>query len=409
MTGSANGSDFTLTSLRTAFKTEAQRVETPGLTKELLLAELQNPKYSVIRNESGIFVDGVRVCGLTALISGSHKWPSGTSMYANQSAGQRGQTVMSQLKLATMTVLREKTLNNAHKLTRTTILDCVSKLLPKLAPITVSKAYEFAACWLDKAHDGQPCSRLFCAAWSDVHMNTHMGSEVDTDVKAVLLKQEKAKYSCTTDVVFALLNAGLEPVAVDLNVTSSKTKGVDPHLCPDCKRCFGSVYKDVYGTEIDIVCFNKTTQRVCVVELKCTINPEPSKIAKCYHQTQSWLTWLMFSNTYPQLRAVSESVIISTSLMETGSAQIRPTIPKTHSHTATQDYPLISQWCKQGLQRLCPISPLQTVNPFTLSCLRKRERGLGSPIATYKLKDSSRRLYKRKIQKLFVELIREAN
>lgn len=351
------------------------------LTKEALLEELTKPKYSVIKVDGGGFtVDGELVRGLTHLVKLDAVW-SDRGGYAAPAAKSFAHQCMTKI----LAKLKAAVLASQTTLSKERVLSIVSETLPKLAPVTPEMATFFAVEWY--AADPKLRTASFHGAWSKLKMYAHMGSQIDRDFKAaVKMDATTVQYFTASAAIVTLLDYGLEPVAVDVNVTTKKdpTKPFDETLCAPCMVCAAEVAPTVYATEIDVVCFNPATNKVCLVELKCTRHRAPAIHAMKQYQTQAWLTWLAFSNTYPQLRRHSESVILTASFQAEGEVCLTSTAPRTRRHTNVLQYPFIRQWCSTALSRLCPVPP-PNVNPWTLSCKIKTNRCLGHTLHARKI------------------------
>ncbi|AAD12281.1 ORF84 [Ranid herpesvirus 1] len=388
--------DAPLRSLRAMFAMDEQ-LGVP-LTRESLLAELECPKYRVTHGPHGFSADGLATPGLTRLLE--RRWPEHGKInrrYAkaaprathskHRSERVCKERVFSDCHIAIMTRLLERNVPFCHgipQVSREILLEVLESTLPRVAPVSTVQARVLGAAWADQAEG--LTKNAFRRAWVIARMYAHMGSCVDADLKTAIVQGvEGAKYRETCMALYCLTAHNLEPLATDVAVTTLRTTDVEDELCAQCVVCARVQCPTHYSTEIDVVCLNKENGKVCLVELKCTRNPMPSKEAMRVARTQAWCSWLMFSNTYPKLRTRSESMILTVSLMNTTTPTLTDVMPLTNSHTMRTHIPFIDQWCSTHLAALCPIAKPR-IDPYTLSAYKRR---------SYRYTDSTNRSSRR--------------
>ncbi|KAK2813566.1 hypothetical protein Q5P01_000723 [Channa striata] len=130
-----------------------------------------------------------------------------------------------------------------------------------------------------------------------------------------------------------------------------------PPAMPALPRCMsvppGTPTKAVVSAEVDLVAHDMVTNTVALLELKTRNNDVLDNATLWRYNTQLWLTWTMFSLTYPSAaeRSSAYLVIIRPG---TSTVTIRSCMRPTVSKTLRDKFPWLNCLCPQVLNCLTP-------------------------------------------------------
>lgn len=319
--------------------------KTPALTVEKLKETLSRPAIRVTRN-CGKFSVHLKDCeritdGLTGMLSSI----TGVSKYTKNIINKRPRR---EVTLCTVIYKKVRPLllkRCNYSMMAFTIL--VSAILRKNVPCDKEYVSHFA----QKLYGlKKVTARAFKDLWFSQEMSRYIGISLDVDVKKAAFQIENARHHSTLTILETLLASDLEIVATNTLVTSWKTG--DSKHCNVCESpCTPSAQ---LATEIDLICFHKKSKRVVLVELKSTGHSTFSKDQSKVYRTQTWLTWLMFANTYPTLAPFTTSVILAYSLTTQTTIGYQ-VIPMLKNSTLCSKIPFLMNWCSDMVGIMCPI------------------------------------------------------
>ncbi|KAK2844050.1 hypothetical protein Q5P01_010709 [Channa striata] len=119
------------------------------------------------------------------------------------------------------------------------------------------------------------------------------------------------------------------------------------------RGCCSLRRRDAFYTEVDLVAHDMMTNTVALLELKTRNNDVLDDATLWRYNTQLWLTWTMFSLTYPSTaeRSSAYLVIIRPG---TSTVTIRSCMRPTVSKTLRDKFPWLNCLCPQVLNCLTP-------------------------------------------------------
>lgn len=221
------------------------------------------------------------------------------------------------------------------------------------------------------------CRRL----WNKNRMSTGIGVKVDAQCKDVFNgKKTVADVGPVSRLILTQLAAlRLTPICAGLKVAGVPT----PDKCSvlgdytyhnGCTRGCTSI-RDTWGsyTEVDLVARDTVKGNIALLELKTRNNDTLDKSTLWRYNTQLWLTWIMFSLTYPSMaeRSAAYLVIIRPGTnWVTIQSCLRPTISKS----IRTRFPWLNSFCPQVLNCLAPMCVNMRVETlrYTLTVMRRR-------------------------------------
>lgn len=229
--------------------------------------------------------------------------------------------------------------------------------------VSESKASEFQAGVLriftySKVPSVAACRRV----WDKTRMSTHIGVAVDADCKDVFNgKKTKPQVGPVSQLILTQLEAlHLRPICGGLRVAGIPS----PDRCSGAKKRYTYHNRCVAGckgiqpdwgfyTEIDMVAYDTVTNTVALLELKTRHSDVLDKATLWRYNTQLWLTWVMFSVTYPSAaqRSTAHLVIVRPG---TNLVRIRSCTKPTVSKSMRRNFPWLTCFCTQVLNCLAP-------------------------------------------------------
>lgn len=201
------------------------------------------------------------------------------------------------------------------------------------------------------------CRRL----WDRSRMSTGIGVAVDSQCKGVFNGKKKL---CDVGPVSRLILTQLEalrlaPICAGLKVAGVPTpdrllKSGSYTYHNGCTRGCKSI-RCTWGfyTEVDLVAHDTVTGNVALLELKTRNKDILDQATLWRYNTQLWLTWLMFSLTYPSMAERSAAYLV---IVRPGTNQvtIRSCLRPTISKTMRRKFPWLTCFCSQVLNCLAP-------------------------------------------------------
>lgn len=202
------------------------------------------------------------------------------------------------------------------------------------------------------------CRRL----WDKARMSTHIGVAVDADCKDVFNgKKSRDQVGPVSQLILAQLEAlHLRPICGGLRVAcipSPDQCSVATQQYTYHNRCTAgckSIQKDWgFYTEIDMVAYDTASKKIVLLELKTRHNDMLDRATIWRYNTQLWLTWLMFSITYP---SVAERTTACLVIVRPGTSvvHVRNCMKPTISKTMRLNFPWLTCFCTQVLNCLTP-------------------------------------------------------
>lgn len=203
------------------------------------------------------------------------------------------------------------------------------------------------------------CRRL----WDKARMSTHIGVAVDADCKDVFNgKKNRDQAGPVSQLVLAQLEAlRLRPLCGGLRVAcipspdrysiASAQQTYHNRCAAGCK----SIHKDWgFYTEIDMVAYDAASKKIVLLELKTRHNDMLDRATIWRYNTQLWLTWLMFSITYPSVAERTSACLV---IVRPGTnvVHVRNCMKPTISKAMRLHFPWLTCFCTQVLNCLTPM------------------------------------------------------
>lgn len=224
-----------------------------------------------------------------------------------------------------------------------------------------SKGSEFKEAMLQlfrcRALTPAACRRL----WDRSRMSTVIGVAVDAQCKDVFNgKKRLREVGPVSRLILTQLKAlRLAPICAGLKVASVPTpdrlrKPGSYTYHNGCRRGCKSI-RCTWGfyTEVDLVAHDTVKGDVVLLELKTRNKDILDQATLWRYNTQLWLTWLMFSLTYPSMSERSAAYLV---IVRPGTNQvtIRSCLRPTISKTMRRKFPWLNCFCSQVLNCLAP-------------------------------------------------------
>lgn len=226
-----------------------------------------------------------------------------------------------------------------------------------------SKAADFRAALLRLLKYKALSMKSVRRAWDANRLSPSIGIAVDAQCKDVFNGKKSAdEVGPVSRVILTQLQAlHLSPICAGLKVAGVPT----PDRSGDggggrytyhngCVRgCRSLRGRDAFYTEVDLVAHDMVTNTVALLELKTRNNDVLDDATLWRYNTQLWLTWTMFSLTYPSAaeRSSAYLVIIRPG---TSTVTIRSCMRPTVSKTLRDKFPWLNCLCPQVLNCLTP-------------------------------------------------------
>lgn len=209
-----------------------------------------------------------------------------------------------------------------------------------------------------KALTPEACRRL----WDRSCMSTGIGVMVDAQCKAVFNgKTTMCEVGPVSRLILTQLKAlRLTPICAGLRVAGVPTPDRFSELGHytyhnGCTQGCKSI-RDGWGfyTEVDLVAHDTVKDNVALLELKTRNNDILDKTTLRRYNTQLWLTWVMFSLTYPSMAERSSAYLV---IIRPGTNQvtIRSCLRPTISRSIRNKFQWLNCFCYQVLNCLAPM------------------------------------------------------
>lgn len=208
-----------------------------------------------------------------------------------------------------------------------------------------------------KALTPEACRR----AWDDNNMSASLGTLVDAQCKSVYNgKRALSEAGPVARLVLTQLKAlRLTPICAGLKVAGiprpdafGKPGRYTYHN--QCTRGCTSIGANWgFYTEVDLVAHDTVQNTVALLELKTKNTDIIDQATLWRYNTQLWLTWVMFSLTYPSMaeRSAAYLVIVRPG---TNKVTMRQCLKPTLSKTLRKKFPWLNCFCSQVLECLAP-------------------------------------------------------
>lgn len=204
----------------------------------------------------------------------------------------------------------------------------------------------------------ETCRRI----WDKHGLSSCIGRTVDAQCKAVFNGKSSldAAGPVARLVVTQLAALHLKPVCGGLRVAAIPNPDVDSQVQGTYtyhNRCtLGCTgIRDGWGfyTEVDLVAHDTERNETVIIELKTRNNDTLDRATLWRYNLQLWLTWVMFSLTYPSMaeRSAAYLVIIRPG---TNRVTVRSCFKPTLSKTLRGKFPWLCCFCPQVLNCLTP-------------------------------------------------------
>ncbi|KAJ8009934.1 hypothetical protein DPEC_G00069310 [Dallia pectoralis] len=219
------------------------------------------------------------------------------------------------------------------------------------------------------------CRRL----WTRSRMSTGIGIAVDSQCKDVFNRKKTTRdVGPVSRLVLMQLEAlCLTPICAGLKVASvpRPDMGGKPGSYTYHNGCTRGCkpIRDPWGfyTEVDLVAHDTVKDTVALLELKTRNNDILDRSTLWRYNTQLWLTWLMFSLTYPSMaeRSTAYLLIIRPG---TNHVTVRSCLRPTMSKSIRAKFPWLNCFCPQVLNCLAPMCVNMRVETQLASAAARR-------------------------------------
>lgn len=209
-----------------------------------------------------------------------------------------------------------------------------------------------------KALSPEACRRL----WARSRLSTAIGTTVDAQCKDVFNRNKTvSEVGLVSRLILTQLEAlRLTPICAGLKVASvptpdrfSKPGAYTYHN--NCTRGCTSIHPR-WGcfTEVDLVAHDIVKDNIALLELKTRSSDILDRHTLWRYNTQLWLTWLMFSLTYPSMAERSAAYLV---IIRPGTNQvtIRNCMRPTITSVIRNKFPFLNCFCPQVLNCLAPL------------------------------------------------------
>lgn len=198
--------------------------------------------------------------------------------------------------------------------------------------------------------------------WDTFRLSTCIGIAVDGQCKDVYNGKIEARHAGPVSrLILTQLEAlRLSPICGGLKVAGIPTP--DRFCVPgaytfhnNCRKGCKSL-RGTWGfyTEVDLVARDTVTNNIVLLEIKTRSNDYLDRVSLWRYNMQLWLTWIMFSLTYPSVaeRTAAYLVIIRPG---TSRVSIRSCLRPTISKSVRVRFPWLNCLCPQVLNCLAPM------------------------------------------------------
>lgn len=208
-----------------------------------------------------------------------------------------------------------------------------------------------------KALTPEACRRL----WDRSSMSTVIGVTVDAQCKDVFNgKKTLCDVGPVSRLILTQLKAlHLTPICAGLKVAGVPTpdRFVESESYTYHNRCTQGC-KSIPGTrsfytEVDLLAHDPVKNNIALLELKTRNSDILDRATLWRYNTQLWLTWIMFSLTYPSMAEMSAAYLV---IIRPGTNQvtIRRCLRPTVSKSIRNKFPWLKCFCPQVLHCLAP-------------------------------------------------------
>nr|BBA49166.1 hypothetical protein ORF60-like [Oryzias latipes] len=194
-------------------------------------------------------------------------------------------------------------------------------------------------------------------AWDRSRMSRGIGNAVDAQCKDVFNGKKAAS---ETGPVSRLLLAQLEalrlkPICAGLKVAGVPTpdRGGSTYHNGCTRGCGPLPGRNTFYTEVDLLAHDATTDTVALLELKTRNSDVLDAPTLWRYNAQLWLTWTMFSLTYPSVAERSNAYLVIVR-PGTNTVTIRSCLRPSVTKTLRTKFPWINCLCPQVLNCLTP-------------------------------------------------------
>lgn len=209
-----------------------------------------------------------------------------------------------------------------------------------------------------KALSHQACRWL----WDRNCLSTVIGTTVDMQCKDVFNgKKTESEVGPVSRLILTQLKAlHLTPICAGLKVASVPTpdRFSEPGAYTYHNRCTQGCKSISHGwgffTEVDLVAHDTVKGNIALLELKTRSSDILDPHTLWRYNTQLWLTWVMFSLTYPSMAERSAAYLV---IIRPGTNQvtIRSCLRPTISRSMRDKFPWLKCFCRQVLNCLTPM------------------------------------------------------
>ena len=227
------------------------------------------------------------------------------------------------------------------------------------APDSKGSAFqaELLKLYNSKALTPEACRRL----WDRSRMSACIGVRIDGECKDVF---NGKKALCDAGPVSRLILTQLKalhltPICAGLKVAGVPTpdRFIEGESYTYHNRCTQGC-KSVPGTqssytEVDLLAYDPVKNNIALLELKTRNNDILDNVTLWRYNTQLWLTWIMFSLTYPSMAEISAAYLV---IIRPGTNQvtIRSCLRPTVSKGILNKFPWLTCFCPRVLNCLAP-------------------------------------------------------
>lgn len=241
-------------------------------------------------------------------------------------------------------------------------LECVLEYA-KYINVPDRKGLELHAAMLQIFKSNKTPSLITCRRlWDRLRVSSSIGVKIDAECKDVFNgKKSKCEVGPVSRLILTQLEAlKLTPICAGLKVAgipspdANKTGLGSYTYHNNCAQgCTGLRENWGFYTEIDMVAHDTVTDTIALIELKTRHNDVLDQASLWRYNTQLWLTWMMFSLTYPSVAERSAAYLV---IIRPGTNQvtIRSCMKPTISRSMRDKFPWLTCFCPQVLNCLTP-------------------------------------------------------
>lgn len=194
---------------------------------------------------------------------------------------------------------------------------------------------------------------VFKKTWISENISATIGINVDTNMKKIFNNDvsDITQLPIVTKSLCSLLNnIGILPVKGGVMV--GEYERLAPHHCKKCSAEYPP-REWRFVTEIDLVGYDTTDKTCTLIELKTYKNAIIPQYILAKYNLQAWISWCLFSMTYPGLMQYTKAIIAVVTPV-THTIQLFNVRPPRVKSRLIKVFPFLGQMCSTMYQLLTP-------------------------------------------------------